>query len=230
VRHRAIGRAAEFLLGSQTPEGDLRGIYATQYTPTYTAAILAVLVEAGLGGNPRIVRCYEWFAAMRQEDGGWAIPLRTRGATFPDSAAGPADRAGSHPAVFAPGHRHGPARLVADARRRGHVMTTHAAGRLAVRLLRADAYPDRRDGGDWAKLAFPFHWTDAVSALDAIALAGLRRDVPQIASALTWLAGRQERDGLWPTGSPTPRDRERRRAWVSFAAARVMRRFLGDPR
>ncbi|MDH5795034.1 MAG: hypothetical protein OEZ24_02890, partial [Candidatus Bathyarchaeota archaeon] len=38
-KHPAITRAADFLFSCQTEEGDFRGIYQSQYTPNYTAAI-----------------------------------------------------------------------------------------------------------------------------------------------------------------------------------------------
>jgi hypothetical protein len=224
--HPAIRRAAEFLLDSQASEGDIRGIYGRQYSPTYSAAILAVLVEAGLGGDPRIDRCYAWLADIRQDDGGWAIPLRTRGYTFHQAALLDEPLSPDRGKPFSHLVTGMVLRaLVADPDRRSEPMTRQAAGLLASRLLRADVYPDRRDPEYWAKLAFPFHWTDAVAALDAIALAGLPAEVPEIRQALSWLAELQQPDGSWPIGYPTPRDRELRRAWASFAAARVFRRF-----
>ena len=47
--HPAIDRAAEFLLAQQTEEGDIRGIFGSQYAPHYTAGILELLIKAGVG-------------------------------------------------------------------------------------------------------------------------------------------------------------------------------------
>lgn len=54
----------------KTAAGDLRGIYGSQYSPNYTAAILELLIGAGLGDDPRVRRALEWLLAMRQADGG----------------------------------------------------------------------------------------------------------------------------------------------------------------
>jgi len=77
ARHSGLARAAHFLLGFQTDKGDLRGVYASQYTPNYTVAILAVLIEAGCTDDPRIDAGMRWLLSMRQDDGGWTIPHRT---------------------------------------------------------------------------------------------------------------------------------------------------------
>jgi hypothetical protein len=70
ARHPALGRAADDLLGFQTAEGDVRGIYANQYTPNYTAAILAVLIDAGYAQDPRVDAGMRWLLSMRQDGGG----------------------------------------------------------------------------------------------------------------------------------------------------------------
>ncbi len=75
--HPALERAAEFLFTFQTEEGDLRGIYLDQYTPNYTAAITELLIKAGYGEDPRIDKVFAWLLSMRQDDGGWAVPMRT---------------------------------------------------------------------------------------------------------------------------------------------------------
>ena len=82
--HPAIERAAEFLLSFQTSEGDIRGIYGNQYAPTYVGAILELLVKAGYADDPRIAKTFTWLLAMRQADGGWAIPMRTLGHRYRD--------------------------------------------------------------------------------------------------------------------------------------------------
>ena len=74
----AISRAADFLFGFQTDEGDIRGILGNQYAPYYTAAMAELLIKAGYQDDDRIERVFGWLGSIRQDDGGWAIPLRTR--------------------------------------------------------------------------------------------------------------------------------------------------------
>lgn len=81
-RHPAIRRASLYVLRHQSADGDIRGIYGTQYSPNYTAGFLELLTKAGLASRPQVQRGYRWLLSVRQNDGGWAIPLRTAGHNF----------------------------------------------------------------------------------------------------------------------------------------------------
>jgi hypothetical protein len=227
-RHPALCAAAEFMLAFQTPESDLRGIYGSQYTPNYTADILNLLINAGYADDRRIIRGIEWLLEMRQDDGGWAIPSRTvpgfdlgRAMARTEPLRPDRTRPSSHlvtgivlRALGAhPRYRHG------QAARRASVL-------LAGRFFQPDRYADRRATGYWTKLAFPFRWTDIASALDAIGRVGLQPELKDVAAGLSWLGGRQRRDGLWASGygnSPDPLASH----WVTFGVARVFKRFYG---
>ncbi len=78
-QHSSIERAASYLLSFQTDQGDLRGIYGNQYATTYVGAILEVLIKAGYADDPKVANGLAWLLAVRQSDGGWAIPARTAG-------------------------------------------------------------------------------------------------------------------------------------------------------
>jgi hypothetical protein len=228
-RHPAVGNAAEFLLGFQTREGDIRGIYGSQYTPNYTGDMLGLLIAAGYKDDPRALRGIEWLLSIRQNDGGWAVPLRTvrisGGYTRAMKLAAPLQpdrtRPSSHlitgialRALAAhPRYRHRP-----EARR--------AARLLASRFFEADRYVDRRDRSYWTKLAFPYRWTDLASSLEVIALAGLAPEDTDVARGLRWLAVHQRPNGLWPSGYPKTKD-PLVNHWVTFAVARVFKRFYG---
>ena len=75
--HPQIQKAAEFLFSCQTRQGDFRGMLANQYATYYTGAIMALLILAGYGEDARIERGFQWLLAMRQDDGGWTIPILT---------------------------------------------------------------------------------------------------------------------------------------------------------
>ena len=45
--HPAIPKAAEYILSHQTVEGDIRGIFGSQYAPHYTAGLIELLIKAG---------------------------------------------------------------------------------------------------------------------------------------------------------------------------------------
>ena len=76
-QHPQVEKAAEFVFSCQSPQGDLRGILANQYATYYTGAILSLLIQAGYVDDARIEKGFDWLLAMRQEDGGWTIPLLT---------------------------------------------------------------------------------------------------------------------------------------------------------
>ncbi|MDP2871211.1 MAG: terpene cyclase/mutase family protein [Bacillota bacterium] len=71
--HPAVERAAEYVFGCQTAEGDIRGILCNQYAPYYTGAILYLLIKAGYAADQRVAAGLAWLLSMRQDDGGWVI-------------------------------------------------------------------------------------------------------------------------------------------------------------
>ena len=158
--HPAIARAAEFLFSFQTQEGDFRGIYGNQYATTYVGAIMELLVMAGYAGDPRIAQGFRWLLAMRQSDGGWAIPLRTAGVPFSESLD--LER---HPKPVAPDRSKPSSHLVtgmvlrafaAHPVRRRSAAARRAGELLATRLYRRDTYGDRGDVSYWERVSFPF--------------------------------------------------------------------------
>ena len=76
-RHEPTRRAAEYLFSCQTEDGDIRGFIGNQYATYYTGAILGLLIKAGYAGDPRIKSGMQWLLGMRQDDGGWTVPMIT---------------------------------------------------------------------------------------------------------------------------------------------------------
>ncbi len=104
-QHPQVEKAAEFVFSCQSPQGDLRGILANQYATYYTGAILSLLVQAGYVDDARLEKGLEWLLAMRQEDGGWTIPLLTHKLDRaddlpPDQRICRTSRAGSQQAIL----------------------------------------------------------------------------------------------------------------------------------
>ena len=75
--HPQVERAAEFIFSCQTEEGDIRGFLANQYATYYTGAVMALLIQAGYAEDARIEKGFQWLLGMRQDDGGWSIPMIT---------------------------------------------------------------------------------------------------------------------------------------------------------
>lgn len=229
-RHPMIERAADNILSHQTPDGDIRGIYGTQYTPNYTGDMLRLLVEAGYDADIRVRQGIDWLLAVRQDDGGWSIPIRTAGDYV-------YTRAMSLPRPLEPDRGKPSSHLVtgivlralaAHPEYRHRPESRRAALWLAGRFFKTDGYVDRRAASYWTKLSFPFRWTDIVSSLDAVGLVGVPSTQPGVARGLRWLVEHQRTSGLWRSGYPNSPD-PLLDHWVTFAAARAWKRFTSVP-
>ena len=232
----ATRRAAEFLFSCQTEAGDIRGFLANQYATYYTGAILALLIQAGCEGDPRVEKGMQWLLSMRQDDLGWSIPMITykldqatiyrlssqyaeplepdRTKPFSHNATGMVLRA------FAAHSRH----------RRSEAART-AAGLLKSRFFQPDAYTSYQAAGYWVKFQYPFWWNNLVAALDSITLIDPARDEP-VDRAVAWLADHQRPDGLWQASYVEGRavdegKTKETRLWVSLAVCRALRRVEG---
>ena len=222
--HPSVRSAADFLFPLQTDEGDFRGIYGHEYSPNYTAGVLEVLIHAGYAHDRRVEKGLRWLMAMRQNDGGWAVPLRTVGWNFrqprPEGPLPvPPDRSKpfSHMVTGVVLR----AMAASDRYRRTEEIRT-AGESLASRLFLADRYPDRGGPEFWTKFSFPFWFTDLISALDSLSLIGLRDE--RIDMAIEWFRSRQREDGTWHLyhlkGAGISIDE-----WVHFALCRALGRY-----
>ena len=225
-KHIAIRKAAEFLFSFQTAAGDFRGIYGTQYSPNYSAAIMELLIKAGYGSDRRIARGLRWLLLMRQYDGGWAIPLRTHAASrkwtdvmraktiepdrampFSHMVTGVVLRAFAAAGKFSDN---------SDVRKAGEL--------LASRLFKPDSYIDRKAPGYWVGFSFPFWFTDLLSALDTLSRLGFSADDPNIRLGLDWSVQRQRKDGGWTLKLLKGADKALP-YWLDLTVCRIFKRF-----
>ena len=183
-QHSAIQNAAEYLFTSQTKEGDFRGIYGNQYTPNYTAGIAELLIKAGYERDMRIKKVFEWLISIRQSDGGWAIPFRTRGynlniiSTNPQTIKPDVSKPFSHMVtgvVLRAFATHPSNKKLAEAKEAGRLLLSS--------LFKKDNYPDRAGQEYWLRFTFPFWFTDLISALDTLSLLGFSKQEPEIEKA-----------------------------------------------
>lgn len=226
--HPGIGRACEFILGYQTDEGDIRGILSNQYAPYYTGAILEILIKAGYAYYERVEKGLHWLLGMRQNDGGWIIPLTMfkmqnyyrlfdqppvlpeKLRPFSHMATGMVIRAfAAHPTY----------KISPEAIHAGHL--------LKSRFFQKDISTSRQAVGYWIKFQFPFWWTDLLTVMDSLMRMEFDRDDSEIDRALEWFITHQSTDGLWRSyygGASKGFSDE----WVTLAVCRVMKYFLGD--
>ena len=197
-QHQAIQKAAEFLFSFQTEEGDFRGIYGNQYSPNYTAGIMELLIKAGYEKDSRIEKGFKWLLSVRQDDGGWAVPIRSNNAKWSDVENSDEvlqpnkKKPFSHMitgVVLRAFAAHPKFRSLEDAKIAGEL--------LASRFFKLDKYPDRKAVDYWFRVSFPFWFTDIVSSLDTLSNLGFTPSHPQIEMALNTLRDRQLENGLW---------------------------------
>jgi Squalene-hopene cyclase C-terminal domain len=227
-QHPSIERAASYLLSFQTDEGDVRGIYGNQYATTYVGAILELLIKAGYADDPRIANALAWLVAMRQSDGGWAIPVRTVGVPFPEFVD--VER---HPEPLAPDRSKPSSHLVTGMVLRAFaahpgwlkaIEVREAGQLLAMRLYKRDTYTDRGDVSYWERVSFPFWFTDIVSSLDTLSRLGFDPETPTISAAIARLGELQRADGTFAFKLLRAKDKELP-WWVCLAVCRSLERW-----
>jgi len=223
--HSAIKKAAGYIFSCQTDEGDIRGFYGTQYSPNYTAAITELSIKAGYSKDKRISSVLEWLLSMRQEDGGWAIAMRTNNAKYLDIV--------NSPIVFEPNRKKLFSHLVtgivlrafaAHSKYRNDEAVNVASELLTSRFFKPDKYADRRGVEYWTKTSFPFWWTDIVSSLDSLSHLGFTPSHPQIKLALETLRDKQSESGMWDLKLLKGKD-QNLSLWINLAICRIFKRF-----
>lgn len=223
--HPQIQKGAEYFFKFQTEEGDFRGIYGNQYAPTYSAAIMELLIKAGYGNDLRIENSFQWILSVRQEDGGWIIPFRTSGMNLKEALSAPQptswdrSRPFSHLVtgmVLRAFAAHPEYRKSKEAKKAGIL--------LASRFFQSDKYSDRRDKKFWERVSYPFWFTDIISALDSLSFLGFKKENQYVNEGLEFLRNRQKDDGLFDLKIVRGGDKDLN-YWICLAICRLFKRF-----
>jgi hypothetical protein len=178
----------------------------------------------------------QWLLNMRQDDGGWIIPLPVKAIDretmirLTSEYAEPVEADRSMP--FS--HNWTNMVLQAFAAHPGYRRSAEAeaAGNLLKsRFFQPDVYTSYQDAGYWVR--FVHWWPNLLMALDSLSLMGFSKDDPDIAGGLDWFVVNQQDDGLW-NASYKKGDKFRgttkeieERLWVSLAVCRMLQRFYG---
>jgi hypothetical protein len=225
-RNINIKKAAKFLFSFQTDEGDIRGIYGNQYSPNYTAAIMELLIKSGYTEDPRIEKGFQWLLSCRQDDGGWAIPIRTSNAKWRDvlNSNLPLEPIRQKPfshmvtgVVLRAFAAHPKYQKYKEAKIAGEL--------LASRFFKPDKYPDRRAADYWTKVSFPFWFTDIISSLDTLYHLGFKSNNPQIKEGLNELRNQQLESGLWDLKLLRTKDKDLP-FWVALSVCRIFKNYF----
>lgn len=227
-KHPVIEKAAECLFSFQTEEGDFRGIYGNQYSPNYSAAIMELLIKAGYSTDTRIDKGFEWLLSIRQNDGGWAIPIRTNNAKWTDVMDSEITlqpikhKPFSHlvtGVVLRAFAAHPKYKVREEARRAGEL--------LASRFFKPDKYPDRHTAEYWTRVTFPFWFTDIVSSLDILYYLGFTSKHPQIKFALKEIRSCQLENGLFDLKLLKTKDKDLP-LWIALLICRIFKNYFSN--
>jgi hypothetical protein len=219
--HSDIARTAEYFFSKQSDKGDFRGIYAEQYSPNYTAAIAELLILAGYNNDSRIQKVFDWLSGVRQDDGGWALPLRTKGhnlevilnqGTIEQDKAKPFSHFVTG-IVLRPYAIHPKYAQSQEARIAGEL--------LATRFFQKDVYTDLKNPSSWETFSYPFWNTDLLSSLHILSKLGFTEDNPQIQDAVSWLLEKQTITGLLDVHRNHDRYHDQD-LWLTLALCRVL--------
>jgi Squalene-hopene cyclase C-terminal domain/Prenyltransferase and squalene oxidase repeat len=223
--HLQIQKTAEYLFSCQTHEGDFRGIYGNQYATTYSPAIMELLIKTGYENDPRIEKGFDWLLSMRQDDGGWAIPLRTRNKKYKEGLNLPEPVQTDRSKPFSHLTTGMVLRAFAAHPEYRKFKEVHKAGELlASRFFKTDKYPDRKEKKYWESVSYPFWFTDILTALDSLSFLGFTGDDPNIQEGLNFLRSRQTDNGLFNLKLLRGRDKDLK-YWICLAICRVFKRF-----
>jgi hypothetical protein len=196
---------------------------------------MAVLIEAGYTDDPRIDRGFQWLLSMRQDDGGWSIPLithkfdRATQYRLTTEYADPVEPDRSRP------FSHNVTGMVlrafaAHPRERRSEAAAVAASLMRSRFFQPDSCTSYRAATYWVRFQYPFWWNNLISVMDSLSLMGSCKEDLQIQRALAWLASHQHENGLWSVSYAKGKEREtanvqEMRLWVTLAICRVFSRL-----
>ena len=231
-----IEKAAEYLLKFQTNEGDIRGFIGNQYATYYTGYILSLLIRAGYIDDPRIEKGMKWLLKMRQNDGGWTVPILTHhfdGKTMYRLTSSYAESI--EPDRTQP-FSHNCTDMVLRAFAIHPVLQQSEEARVAGELLKSrffkpDAYSSYKAASYWTR--FIFWWPNLLTAMESLSLLGFTTDDPDIDKSIQWFFENRQEDGLWKL-SYDGKDINKRnhdtteRAWISLRICRMLQRFLSQ--
>ncbi len=224
--HLSVQRAAEFLFSCQTEEGDFRGIYLDQYSPNYTAAYLEILIKAGYMDEEPVEQGLRWLLSIRQNDGGWVVPLRTENLRWSEviQLIEPLQSRKEKP------FSHMITGVVLRAfamhpKYNRHSEILDIGEKMATRIFKADNYTDRKAPEYWTRLTFPFWFTDILSTLDTLSRLGFTPDHPNIKEAIDWFSEKQKKDGSWSFHLLRGGGEKNYDLWIALTICKMLKQF-----
>ncbi len=230
--HPIIPILAKFIFNCQTPEGDIRGFIGNQYATYYTGYVLSLLIKAGYEDDPRIEKGMQWLLSMRQNDGGWTIPMLTH--KFDRDTINKLTSENTSPVEpdrtkpFS--HNWTDMVLRAFAAHPGYRRSQEAikaAHLLKSSFFQKDHYTSYQSPKYWTR--FLFWWPNLLTALDSLSVLGFTKDDPDIKMGLDWFIENRQKEGLWKleSGKEIKAKDLQERQWLGLNICRLLNRFYG---
>ena len=205
-----------------------------QYATYYTGFIISLLIKAGYAQDSRVEKGMQWLLSMRQNDGGWTIPMLTHKlsrVTIYDLTTKyfePLEPDRTKP------FSHNWTNMVLQAFAahpvyRSSKESQTAGDLLKSRFFKPDVYSSYKSTGHWIR--FQFWWPNLLTALQSLLLIGFSREDPQIRKAINWFIEHQENTGLWKlsyaekVGVDTHRNSEEEE-WLGLAICRIIKYYF----
>jgi hypothetical protein len=230
----SVAKAAEYLFTFQTAQGDIRGFIGNQYATYYTGYVLSLLIRAGYINDSRVGKGIRWLLDMRQDDGGWTIPILTRyfdGKTMyrlTSSYTEPVEPDRSRP------FSHNWTDMVLRAFAAHPVYRRSEEARFAGKLLKSrffkpDVYSSYKAAGYWTR--FVHWWPNLLTAMETLSFLGFTVADTDINKGLQWFFDHIKEDGLWECsygGKDISRSKSYslERSWLSLRICRMLKHFL----
>jgi len=189
-------------------------------------AMIELLIKIGYENDDRIHKGFKWLLEMRQDDGGWIIPMMMfkmqeyyslcnqpaiqpkKDLPFSHMATGMVIRA-----------------FAAHPKYRKFQQAVQAGKLLKSRFFKKDAYTSRTSVDYWFKFQFPFWWTNLLTVMDSFMRMEFPGDDPDVQKALEWFVQNQENDGGWKSAYGKGENKASDQ-WITYAVCRVLKYFL----
>jgi hypothetical protein len=228
-------KAADFIFSCQTAKGDFRGMIGNQYATYYTGYFISLLIKAGYKDDIRIKNGLDWLLDMRQNDGGWTIPILTHyfdkgtGYKLTSEKVDPVEPDRTQPfshnwtnMVLRGFAEHPSYRLKPEIKKAAIIMKS--------RFFQKDYYNSYKSDYYWIR--FGFWWPNLLTALDSLYKIGFTLDDEDIIHGIRWFLTHQQKDGMWNIeNNPNKKTKEEnkkskeRRLWLTLNICRLLKNF-----
>jgi hypothetical protein len=229
-----VEKAAEYIFSFQTPDGDIRGFIGNQYATYYTGYVLALMIQAGYVDDPRVEKGMQWLLKMRQDDGGWTIPILTHhldGRTMyrlSSSYTEPVEPIRSQP--FSHNWTDMVLRAFAVHPKYQKSEEAKVAGNLLKsRFFQPDVYSSYKAASYWTR--FAFWWPNLLTAMESLSLLRFASEDRDVNKGLQWFFDNRKEDGCWECAYNVREITQSKsyylkRTWLSLRICRMLKRFL----